>query len=91
MVHPWRHWRSPPPIYRRRRGHGRLAGSRPGRLLGPARGYQAAGRWFRYVATTVTVPPRTLPYPNGGSAFIGLNGRYPALIGAGFDLDPAGI
>ena len=49
-------------------------------------GYQAAGRWFRYVATTVTVPPRTLPYPNGGSAFIGLNGRYPALIG----VDPGG-
>jgi hypothetical protein len=36
-------------------------------------GYQAAGRWFRYVATTVTVPPRTLPCPEGGSAFIGLN------------------
>jgi hypothetical protein len=49
-------------------------------------GYQAAGRWFRYVATTVTVPPRTLPYLNSGSAFIGLNGRYPAWI----NVDPGG-
>jgi hypothetical protein len=24
-------------------------------------GYQAAGRWFRYVATTVTVPPAPSP------------------------------
>jgi len=56
------------------------------RATGPAiysgqfAGYQAAGRWFRYVAATVTVPPRALPYPNGGSAFIGLNGRYAAWI-----------
>jgi hypothetical protein len=62
------------------------------RAAGPAvysdqdAGYQAAGRWFRYVATTVTVPPRTLPYPNGGSAFIGLNGRYAAWI----NVDPGG-
>ena len=49
-------------------------------------GYQAAGRWFRYVATTVTVPPRTLPHVNSGSAFIGLNGRYPAWI----NVDPGG-
>jgi hypothetical protein len=51
------------------------------RATGPAvysdqhAGYQAAGRWFRYVATTVTVPSRTLSYLNSGSAFIGLNGR----------------
>jgi hypothetical protein len=44
-------------------------------------GYQATGRWFRYVATTVTVPPRALSYLNGGAALIGLNGRYPAWIG----------
>jgi hypothetical protein len=49
-------------------------------------GYQAAGRWFRYVATTVTVPPRTLSYLNSGSAFIGLNGRYAAWI----NVDPGG-
>jgi hypothetical protein len=49
-------------------------------------GYQATGRWFRYVATTVTVPPRTLPYLNSGSAFIGLNGRYAAWI----NVDPGG-
>src|SRR5260370_14569023 len=49
-------------------------------------GCQAAGRWFRYVATTVTVPPRTLPHVNSGSAFIGLNGRYPAWI----NVDPGG-
>src|SRR5260370_23707154 len=62
------------------------------RAAGPAlysdqhAGYQAAGRWFRYVATTVTVPPRTLPHVNSGSAFIGLNGRYPA----GINVDPGG-
>ena len=49
-------------------------------------GYRAAGRWFRYVATTVTVLPRTLPYLNSGSAFIGLNGRYAAWI----NVDPGG-
>jgi hypothetical protein len=62
------------------------------RAVGPAvysdqhAGYQAAGRWFRYVATTVTVPPRTLSYLNSGSAFIGLNGRYAAWI----NVDPGG-
>ena len=62
------------------------------RAAGPAvysdqhAGYQAAGRWFRYVATTVTVPPRTLSYLNSGSAFIGLNGRYAVWI----NVDPGG-
>jgi hypothetical protein len=62
------------------------------RATGPAvysdhlAGYQAAGRWFRYVATTVTVPPRTLSYLNSGSAFIGLTGRYAAWI----NVDPGG-
>src|SRR4029077_1532169 len=62
------------------------------RAAGPAvysdqhAGYQAAGRWFRYVATTVTVPPRTLSYLNSGSAFIGLNGSYAAWI----NVDPGG-
>jgi hypothetical protein len=71
---------------------GAAAATAASRAAGPAvypdqhAGYRAAGRWFRYVATTVTVPPRTLPYPHGGSAFIGLNGRYPAWIG----VDPGG-
>ncbi len=62
------------------------------RVAGPAvysdqhAGYQAAGRWFRYVATTVSVPPRTLSYLNSGAAFIGLNGRYAAWI----NVDPGG-
>ena len=38
------------------------------------------------MATTVTVPPGTLPYLNSGSAFIGLNGRYAAWI----NVDPGG-
>jgi hypothetical protein len=63
------------------------------RAAGPAiytrqlAGYQAAGRWFRYVAATVTVPPRTLPNPytipgNGpdSSAFVGLDGGHAAWI-----------
>ena len=58
----------------------------PAIYSGQLAGYRATGRWFRYVATTVTVPPRTLPYPNGGSAFIGLNGRYAAWI----NVDPGG-
>ena len=62
------------------------------RAAGPAvfsdqhAGSQAAGHWFRYVATVVTVPPRTLPSLNSGSAFIGLNGRYAAWI----NVDPGG-
>jgi hypothetical protein len=59
------------------------------RATGPAiysdqfAGYQATGRWFRYVSTIVTVPPRTLPNPNdglNGSAFIGLSGMGVAWI-----------
>ena len=71
---------------------GSLASCGTAGLAGPAvysgqhAGYQAAGRWFRHVATTVTVPPRTLPFPNSGSAFIGLNGRYAAWV----NVDPAG-
>jgi hypothetical protein len=65
---------------------GAAAARAAARATGPAlysdqlAGYQAAGRWFRYVATTVTVPPRTLPHPNSGSALTGLNGRYAAWI-----------
>lgn len=62
------------------------------RAAGPAvysdqrAGYQASGRWFRYVATTVTVPPRAFSYLHSGSAYIGLNGRYAAWI----NVDPGG-
>src|SRR6266700_3063445 len=37
-------------------------------------GYQAGGRWFRYVSTTVTVPPQVVPASHGGDAAIWLNG-----------------
>jgi len=55
------------------------------RSLGPPEyssawvGYQAGGRWFRYVSTTVTVPPRVVPPSPGapsqrGDAMIWLYG-----------------
>ena len=37
-------------------------------------GYQTGGRWFRYVSTTVTVPPQVAPASHGGSATVWLNG-----------------
>jgi hypothetical protein len=37
-------------------------------------GYQTGGRWFRYVSTTVTVPPRVVPGSYGGGATIWLYG-----------------
>jgi hypothetical protein len=63
------------------------------RATGPAlysdqyAGYQATGRLFRYVSTTVTVQARTLSYLFSGSAVIGLSGgRYTASI----SVDPGG-
>src|SRR6266700_6229681 len=50
------------------------------RSLGPPEyssawvGYQTGGRWFRYVSTTVTVPPQVVPASHGGDAAIWLNG-----------------
>jgi len=39
-------------------------------------GYQAGGgRWFRYISTTVTVPPRVVPGSQGGSATVWLSGK----------------
>ena len=44
------------------------------RSLGPPEyssawvGYQVGGRWFRYVSTTVTVPPRVVPPSPGAPA-----------------------
>lgn len=35
-------------------------------------GYITSGRWFRFAATTLTVPARTLPSGNGGSAVLEL-------------------
>jgi hypothetical protein len=50
-------------------------------------GYQAGGgRWFRYISTTVTVPPRVVPGSYGGGATIWLSGTgsvVPAQIYAG--------
>jgi hypothetical protein len=37
-------------------------------------GYDAQGRWFRFVSTTLTVPPRIMPKDSDGSAFIGIHG-----------------
>ena len=37
-------------------------------------GYGTSGRWFRYVSTTVTVPPRVVPPSHGGGATVWLNG-----------------
>jgi hypothetical protein len=36
-------------------------------------GYEAQGRWFRFVSTTLTVPPRIVPNDNLGAAFIGIH------------------
>jgi len=36
-------------------------------------GYNAQGRWFRFVSTTLTVPPRIMPKDSDGSAFIGIH------------------
>ncbi len=35
-------------------------------------GYVSSGRWFRFVSTTVTIPPRELPAKNDGSIFMTL-------------------
>ena len=36
-------------------------------------GYDAQGRWFRFVSSTLTVPPRIVSQDNDGSAFIGIH------------------
>ena len=35
-------------------------------------GYVSSGRWFRFVSTTVTIPPRKVPAERGGSMFMTL-------------------
>ena len=40
-------------------------------------GYDAQGRWFRFVSTTLTVPPRIMPKDSDGSAFIGIHASCP--------------
>jgi len=41
---------------------------------GPAdAGYAAQGRWFRFVSTTLTVPPRVVSKDNDGSALIAIS------------------
>jgi hypothetical protein len=36
-------------------------------------GYNAQGRWFRFVSTTLTVAPRIMPKDSDGSAFIAIH------------------
>jgi hypothetical protein len=40
-------------------------------------GYNAQGRWFRFVSTTLTVAPRIMPKDSDGSAFIGIHASCP--------------
>ena len=62
------------------------------RATGPAvysdqhAGYQAAGRWFRYVATTVTVPPARPPLP--GIAAFRLHRAEWQVLRHGINVDP---
>lgn len=57
------------------------AAAAPGSMGAPSyssawAGYQAGGgRWFRYISTTVTVPPRVVPRAHGGSATVWLSGK----------------
>jgi hypothetical protein len=46
-------------------------------------GYQASGRWFRFVTTTVTIAPAAVPATDGGSMNVLLqngNGPYAAIF-----------
>jgi hypothetical protein len=48
-------------------------------------GYISSGRWFRFVSTTLTIPPATLPASVGGSMIVmlqnpDLRGAPPAVI-----------
>ena len=40
-------------------------------------GYPAQGRWFRFVSTTLTVPPPIVSQDNDGSALIGIHASCP--------------
>ena len=40
-------------------------------------GYNAQGRWFRFVSTTLTVAPRIVSKDSDGSAFIGIHASCP--------------
>jgi hypothetical protein len=54
-------------------------------------GYISSGRWFRFVATTVTVPPVTLPVGYGDSLLVELkNARLNGAPGATIMVDPGG-
>jgi hypothetical protein len=56
-------------------------------------GYQAGGgRWFRYIATTLTIPPSAQPAGNGGTAAIGLghNGGATPRPYARIEVSPGG-
>jgi hypothetical protein len=47
-------------------------------------GYAAQGRWFRFVSTTLTVPPRVVPEANSGDAAIGIHASCPGQCGPPF-------
>jgi hypothetical protein len=54
-------------------------------------GYISNGRWFRFVATTVTVAPRLVPKADGGSMMIILDTSRPSELGtATIGVDPGG-
>ena len=50
----------------------------PPRYTAGLAGYTAEGRWFRFVSTTVTVPPRIVPEskPGSGDAMVQLGSGY---------------
>jgi hypothetical protein len=72
--------------------------SEPPQAVGPP-GYSTAwsgygvggGRWFRYLSTTLTVPPRMLPAANSGDAVIRLQWAHQnGIPDAGFIVQPGG-
>ena len=44
-------------------------------------GYATQGRWFRFVSTTLTVPPRVVSKDHLGDAFIGIHASCPGQCG----------
>jgi hypothetical protein len=44
-------------------------------------GYAAQGRWFRFVSTTLTVPPRIVSKAHFGDAHIGIHASCPGQCG----------
>ena len=53
-------------------------------------GYQASGRWFRFISTTVTIPPRIIPARNRGTAAIMLSQAATRSPSAAIKATPGG-